>query len=360
MEAVHLSGGTQSSRAGRHRHQVDRDAAKMPKRAASRDERAGRGLGAARSTETNTERQFGSAPKKSGRTSRGKRVCAARPSTVQARAAGCGAAAAAGMRTRLRQARGAIADRPCSAPKRITPKLPPAPLRHTLSPRASPIESTQSQRPEFRSQEPESACSDLTLRSPAVLSGGGHSAARHERGGGCCKVVRRVRQLGARTAPGQRQDSARVAARQARGRVNGSDALHLRESETFGMHERFRLCLAATRRRLRCLATLTAATAKAKRGPPPPPPSGSVPATIGAACANIPPHPPLQQSASELVPQAHACSSDGRAASSRPRLAHWRATHRRQLPLAYTRDCLAPISAADAISAAVQHAILAS
>lgn len=138
MEAVHLSGGTQSSRAGRHRHQVDRDAAKMPKRAASRDERAGRGVGAARSTETNTERQFGSAPKKSGRTSRGKRVCAARPSTVQARAAGCGAAAAAGMRTRLRQARGAIADRPCSAPKRITPKLPPAPLRLSLSPLARP------------------------------------------------------------------------------------------------------------------------------------------------------------------------------------------------------------------------------
>ncbi|ETS62467.1 hypothetical protein PaG_03087 [Moesziomyces aphidis] len=59
----------------------------MPKRAASRDERAGRGVGAARSTETNTERQFGSAPKKSGRTSRGKRLLQPRPSALSRRLA---------------------------------------------------------------------------------------------------------------------------------------------------------------------------------------------------------------------------------------------------------------------------------
>ncbi|GAC74560.1 hypothetical protein PANT_12d00030 [Moesziomyces antarcticus T-34] len=101
----------------------------MPKRAASRDERAGRGLGAARSTETNTERQFGSAPKKSGRTSRGKRVCAARPSTVQARAAGCGAAAAAGMRT------------PATAKAKRGPPLPRRLARYQ-QPSAPPVQTS--------------------------------------------------------------------------------------------------------------------------------------------------------------------------------------------------------------------------
>ncbi len=172
MEAVHLSGGTQSSRAGRHRHQVDRDAAKMPKRAASRDERAGRGVGAARSTETNTERQLEARRKNPG--ARAEASGCARLVRAPCRhaqlAAGCcccwhAHASATGTRRNSRPAVQRTEAHYAEAASRTPPTLP-------LSPRASPIESTQSQRRELRSQEPESACSDLTLRSPAVLSGG--------------------------------------------------------------------------------------------------------------------------------------------------------------------------------------------
>jgi hypothetical protein len=80
---------------------------------------------------------------------------------------------------------------------------------------------------------------------------------------------------------------------------------------------------------LSCLATLTAATAKAKRAPPP---SGSVPATIGVACANIPP-PSTAPTVGLGARTASSCMLERRACSIIPASPRsWRATHRRQLP----------------------------